>query len=65
MKNTITKYNIATHYTNDQTAHNFIIMAKCAMQEIANESGDKVLQEYVRKVNRRIEIMKHYANLYQ
>ena len=64
MKNTLTKYNIATSYINNQTAHNFIIMAKCAMQEVANESNDATLQEYVRKANKRIEKMKHYSNLY-
>lgn len=60
MKNTPVKYNIATSYINNQTAHNFIIMSKVSMQEVANESGDRVLQEYVRKANRRIEKMNHY-----
>lgn len=61
MKNTPEKYFIATKYINDQTPHNFVIMAKCAMQQIANESGDATLQEYVKKANKRIERMKHYS----
>lgn len=62
MKNTPEKYFITTKYINDQTAHNFVIMAKCAMQQVANESNDATLQEYVRKANKRIEKMKHYSN---
>ena len=64
MKNTPEKYYIATRYINNQTPEYFVIMAKVAMQQVANESGDKTLQAYVRRANKRIEKMNHYENLY-
>jgi len=61
MKNGFNKYSIATHFTQNQTDENFIVMAKMALAQVANEyeGNSKTFKADAWKLIHKIEKLNH------